>query len=87
MTNVAQVTAGTHPPAYEARLTWALPNAPAATASNGAFSLYKDALARNHAYAAATNTLAQALSVSWSVPDNKVVLEAHFFDIRIIYIC
>jgi hypothetical protein len=77
LTNAAQVTAGTHPPAYEARPTWTLPNAPAATASNGAFSLYKDALARNHAYAAATSTLAQALLVSIG-PDNKVFLEALF---------
>jgi hypothetical protein len=77
VTNMAQVTAGTHPPDYEARPTWALPIAPAATASNGAFSLYKDALARNHAYAAATSTLAQALLVSLG-PDNKVFLEAQF---------
>ena len=77
LTNAAQVTAGTHPAAYEARPTWALPNAPAATASNGAFSLYRDALARNHAYAAATSTLAQALLASIG-PDNKVSLEATF---------
>ncbi len=56
-----------------------MPIAPAATASNGAFSLYKDALARNHAYAAATSNLAhaQALLVSLG-PDNKVFLEAQF---------
>ncbi len=71
------MTAGTRPPAYEARPTWTKPNAPAATASNGAFSLYKDALARNHAYAAATSTLAQALLVSIG-PDNKFFLEARF---------
>ncbi len=51
VTNAVQVAAGTHPATYEARPTWDLPNAPAATASNGAFSLYRDALARNHAYA------------------------------------
>ena len=77
LTNAAQVTAGTHPPAYAARPTWTLPLAPAATASNGAFALYKDALARNHAYAAANSTLAQALLVSIG-PDNKVFLEALF---------
>ncbi len=77
MTNVAQVTAGTYPPAYEARPTWALQNVPAATASNDTFSLYKEALARNHAYAAATSTLAQALLVSIE-PNNKVFLDAQF---------
>jgi hypothetical protein len=77
VTNAAQVAAGTHPATYEARPTWDLPNAPAATASNGAFSLYRDALARNHAYAAATSTLAQALLASIG-PDNKVSLEATF---------
>ena len=61
VTNAAQVAAGTHPAAYAARPTWALPNAPNAAASNGTFSLYRDDLARNHAYAAATSTLAQAL--------------------------
>ncbi len=71
------MAAGTHPAAYEARPTWALPNSPAATASNGAFSLYRDALARNHAYAAATSTLAQALLASIG-PENKVSLEATF---------
>ncbi len=71
VTNVAQVTAGTHAPAYEARPTWTLPNAPASTASNGAFSLYRTALDRNHAYSAATSTLAQALLASIG-PDNKV---------------
>ncbi len=74
VTNAAQVAAGTHPATYEARPTWDLPNALAATASNGAFSLYRDALARNHAYAAATSTLAQALLASIG-PDNKVSLE------------
>ena len=77
VTNVAQVTAGTHAPAYEARPTWTLPIAPAATASNGAFSLYRSALDRNHAYSAATSTLAQALLASIG-PDNKVSLEATF---------
>ena len=61
LTNAAQVLAGTHAAAYEARPTWTTPIAPAATASNGAFSLYRDALARNHAYAAASSTMAQAL--------------------------
>jgi hypothetical protein len=75
--NTAQVAAGTHPPTYEARPTWDLPNAPAAIASRGVFSLYQDALARNHAYAAATSTLVQALLASIG-PDNKVSLEATF---------
>ena len=77
LTNAAQVTAGTHAAVYAARPTWDLPNAPAATASAGTFSLYRDALARNHAYAAATSTIAQALLASIG-PDNKVSLEATF---------
>jgi hypothetical protein len=77
VTNAAQVAAGTHPPTYEARPTWDLPNVPAATASHGVFSLYRDALARNHAYAAASSTMAQALLASIG-PDSKVSLEATF---------
>jgi hypothetical protein len=81
VTNAVQVAAGTHPPTYESRPTWDLPNARAATASNGAFSLYRDALARNHAYAAAQLPVlwhkAQALLASIG-PDNKVSLEATF---------
>jgi hypothetical protein len=42
VTNAAQVAVGTHPPTYEARPTWDLPKAPAATASNGAFPLYRE---------------------------------------------
>ncbi len=53
LTNAAEVTAGNHAAVYAARPTWDLPNAPAATASAGTFFLYQDALARNHAYAAA----------------------------------
>ncbi len=71
------MTAGTHAAVYAARPTWDLPNAPAATASAGTFSLYGDALARNHAYAAATSTMAQALLASIG-PDKKVSLEATF---------
>ena len=77
LTNAAQVLAGTHAAAYEARPTWTSPIAPAATATNGAFSLYRTALDRNHAYSAATSTLAQALQASIG-PDNKVSLEATF---------
>ncbi len=77
LTNPAQVLAGTHAAAYEVRPTWALPNAPAPTASAGIFSLYRDALARKHAYAAASSTMAQALLASIG-PDNKVSLEATF---------
>ena len=75
LTNAAQVLAGTHAAAYEARPTWTSPIAPAATATNGAFSLYRTALDRNHAYSAATSTLAQALLASIG-PDNKVLLQA-----------
>ena len=77
LTNPAQVAAGTHAAVYEARPTWALPNAPQATANAGTFSLYRDALARNHAYAAASSNMAQALLASIG-PDNKVSLEATF---------
>jgi hypothetical protein len=53
LTNAAQVTAGPHAAVYEARLTWALPNAPAATASAGTVPFPSTGMPhvhRNHPY-------------------------------------
>jgi MFS family permease len=47
-----------------------------ANAAAAVVSLYREELARNHAFAAATSAMAQALLVSIG-PDNKIFLEAH----------
>ncbi len=78
VTNAAQVAAGTHPPTYEARPTWDLPNAPAATAYLWCFPCTGTPWpGTTAAYAAATSTLAQALLASIG-PDNTVSLETTF---------
>ena len=77
ITNIADVLANGDPPQYLARPTWALPAAHAGNATAAVVSLYREELARNHAFVAATSTMAQALLTSIG-PDNKTFLEAQF---------
>ncbi len=77
ITNIAAVLANGDPPQYLARPTWVLPAAHAANATAAAVSLYREELARNHAYVAATSAVVQALLTSIG-PDNKTFLEAQF---------
>jgi hypothetical protein len=75
ITNIADVQANGDPPQYLARPTWALPAAHAGNAAAAVVSLFREELARNHAFVAATSTMAQALLASIG-PDNKTFLEA-----------
>jgi hypothetical protein len=77
ITNVADVLANGDPPQYLARPTWALPAAHAPNAAAAVLSVYREEWARNHAFVAATSTMAQALLTSIG-PDNKTFLEAQF---------
>jgi hypothetical protein len=77
ITNLVDVLANGDAPQYLARPTWALPAAHPANAAAAVVSMYREELARNHAFAAATSAMAQALLVSIG-PDNKIFLEAHF---------
>jgi hypothetical protein len=75
--NIADVLANGDPPQHLARLTWVLPVAHAANATAAVVSLYREELARNHAFVAATSVMAQALLTSIG-PDNRICLEAQF---------
>jgi hypothetical protein len=67
------------PPQYLARPTWVLPAAHAENATAAVVSLYREELARNHAFVAATSAMAQAQALLTSIgPDNKTFLEAQF---------
>jgi hypothetical protein len=71
ITNLVDVLANGDEPQYLARPTWALPAAHPANAAAAVVSLYREELARNHAFVAATSAMAQALLVSIG-PDNKI---------------
>jgi hypothetical protein len=77
ITNLVAVLANGDAPQYLARPTWDLPAAHPANATAAVVSLYREELARNHAFAAATSAMAQALLTSIG-PDNKTFLETHF---------
>jgi hypothetical protein len=77
ITNLVAVLANGDASQYLARPTWALPATHAANATAAVVSLYRKELTRNHAFAAATSAMAQALLTSIG-PDNKTFLEAQF---------
>jgi hypothetical protein len=66
-----------HPNIWPAQRGISLRHAHPANATAAVVSLYREELARNHAFAAATSAMAQALLTSIG-PDNKTFLEAHF---------
>ena len=68
-----------HPNIWPAQRGISLRHAHPANATAAVVSLYREELARNHAFAAATGTSAMAQALLTSIgPDNKTLLEAHF---------